>query len=83
MANIETDTDGTMREIANFIVEKTLGKFGFAAMVFDLNTIPSTGHYISNCNRHDMIKYLREEADTLEKKLDLEVSSKNNYKPGE
>lgn len=60
-------------------VEKFLPKeFGFTLLVFPFNT-PGTSNYISNANRADMIKAMRESADRLEKKQDFETPKNNIY----
>lgn len=73
MLPYETDSDETMRAIADVIVELCGPKYGFAVFVFPFN-IPETANYISNASRKDMIKALREKADILEKKLDIQNS---------
>ena len=71
MLPIETDTDECMREIARNIESKTGKKYGFAVLVFPFGNKERTAHYISNSNREDMIKALREKADVLEQKQDI------------
>lgn len=45
-------------------------EIGFALLLFEFNN-PDIGNYISNANRKDMIKSLRETADRLEKNQDI------------
>lgn len=45
-------------------------EIGFALLLFEFNN-PGIGNYISNANRKDMIKSLRETADRLEKNQDI------------
>jgi len=42
---------------------------GFTLLIFETNKSPTKGNYISNCEREDMIKGLRETADRLERGL--------------
>lgn len=75
MLPIEKYTDGSMRHIANTI-ESQIGsenKYGFMVLVFPFGEDTRVAHYISNANREDMIKALREKADVLEKKFDISV----------
>lgn len=44
-------------------------KRGFCVIVFNFNN-PGISHYVSNADREDMIKALRETADRLEKRQD-------------
>ncbi len=53
-------------------IEKPL----FALIIFN---DPAIGQYISNCERADMIKALRETADRLEKNQDIPRSSTETY----
>ena len=63
-----------LMKMLGYAIEHTLednfGKMGFALLVFDFGA-PGTGNYISNANREDMIKSLRETADRLEKNQDI------------
>lgn len=60
-------------------VEKMLPKdFGFTILVFPFNN-PGVSNYISNANRNDMIKAMREAADRLESKQDFETPQNNIY----
>lgn len=76
MLPIEESTDSTMRKIADGM-EKFIGKekYGFMVLVFPFSNGPSVAHYISNVNRKDMIKALREKADVLEAKLDISIEN--------
>lgn len=48
---------------------------GFALIVFDFDN-PGIGNYISNAERSDMIKSLRETADRLERNQDIPPAHK-------
>lgn len=71
---IEINTDKTMRIIADDIKAKCGEEYGFAVLVFPFGEAGRTAHYISNARREDMIKALREKADTLEAKRDIPSS---------
>jgi hypothetical protein len=49
---------------------ETVGSMGYALIVFELGR-PGIGNYISNAQRADMIKALRETADRLERNQDI------------
>jgi hypothetical protein len=57
------------KPLENILIEH-FGKIGFALIVFDFFK-PGTGNYISNAQRADMIKTLRETADRLERRQDM------------
>ncbi len=60
-------------------VEKMLPKdFGFTLLVYPFSK-PGTSNYISNGNRKDVIKAMRETADRLEKKQDFPTPEDNIY----
>ncbi len=60
-------------------VNKLLPKdFGYTILVFPFNNL-GVSNYISNANRSDMIKVLRETADRLEQKEDFETPENNIY----
>ncbi len=70
---INTDTDEAMRHMAKYVEQYTMGDYGFMILVFPFGENPDRiAHYISNCDRESMIKALREKADVLEQKLDIE-----------
>ena len=48
---------------------------GFALILFEFNN-PGIGNYVSNAERPDMIKALRETADRLEKNQDIPPAHK-------
>jgi hypothetical protein len=54
-----------MRVLAKTVTE-VLPETGFALLTFDLNKAEGIGNYISNGERGDMIKALRELAERLE-----------------
>ena len=64
----------TMRGLANAlnpIIDDCFGpEMGFALVLFEFHR-PGIGHYISNAQRSDMIKALRELAERLEKREDI------------
>ena len=68
----EDMTEVDLRDYLNDIAEKVKnllpGKL-FTLLVFDQSKI---GQYVSNANRADMIKAMRELADVLEKNVDIE-----------
>ena len=78
MTEIEKDTDGTMRRIADTIAAKCGKDYGFAVLVFPFGKEPRAAHYISNASRKDMIKALREKADVLEQGHDHQNSGYSN-----
>ena len=69
----EQDSDGTMRDIADYANRELGGKYGFSIIVFPTGEDSNVGtaNYISNCQRVDMIRCLREKADELEKNMDI------------
>ncbi len=79
MLPIEEYTDGSMRHIADMIETQigTDNKYGFMVLVFPFGDNPDrVAHYISNADREGMIETLREKANVLEQKLDIQ----NNWK---
>ena len=72
-ALIEIDTDMSLRSIAENIEIHAPG-YGFMVMVFPFGGNERVAHYISNANRSDMIRALRETADVLEQGLDIDSS---------
>lgn len=82
---IEEDTDKTMRAmgiaIDDFInKDLTEKKYGYVLIVFQFgDNDEKVGHYISNADRKDMIKALREKADILENKMDIPVVDKQSH----
>jgi hypothetical protein len=52
--------------IENFIIMFYKKKLGFCLLTFPFNS-PNITNYVSNANREDMIKALRETADRLER----------------
>lgn len=67
-----------MRDLAAAIdltLKDNIGEKGWALLVFDFNQ-PGIANYVSNANREDMIKMLRETADRLENNEDIpEISN--------
>jgi hypothetical protein len=74
------DIDKMLRDFAREIdwkLVETFGenKVGFALLVFEFGDREGHGgHYISNAQRDDMIKALRETADRLERNEDIGAS---------
>ena len=54
----------------NETLKSFFGEIGFALLTFEFHA-PGVSNYISNAQREDMIKALRETADRLEKKQDI------------
>jgi GH25 family lysozyme M1 (1,4-beta-N-acetylmuramidase) len=67
-----------MQQMAEKIIKMLPKDFGFTITVFPFNN-PGVSNYISNANRSDMIKALRETADRLEKRQDFETPQNNMY----
>ncbi len=63
-----------MKKLGDIIGEKIPKEFGFALLVFPFHS-PGISNYISNAQRDDMIKALRETADRLEKRQDFPTPS--------
>ena len=68
--NKQVETEKFMRSIAegmNQLIHKHFNeKVGFAVLLFPFNK-PGLSNYVSNAERSDMIKTLREAADRIEK----------------
>lgn len=64
----EPEMKKMMQDAANGVVQAIPTGTLFALIVFDE---PRVGQYISNANRSDMIKALRETADRLEMRQDV------------
>lgn len=67
-----------MQQMAEKIAQMLPKDFGFSIIVFPFNQ-PGVSNFISNVNRSDMIKALRETADRLEKRQDFETPDNNIY----
>lgn len=67
-----------MKKMADKVKKMLPKDFGFTILVFPFNN-PGISNYISNANRKDMIKAMREVADRLESKQDFETSQNNIY----
>lgn len=63
-----------MQEMANKVLALLPKGFGFIILVFPFYKKNGVSNYISNANRSDMIKALREAADKLENKQDFEYT---------
>ena len=64
----EPELQELMSSVANAVKEKIPEKTLFAVLVFDE---PGLAQYVSNVQRADMVKALREAADKLESQLDV------------
>jgi len=67
-----------MQEMAKKVKSMLPKDFGFTILVFPFNE-PGVSNYISNANRVDMIKSLREAADRLEHNQDFKTPENNIY----
>lgn len=67
-----------MQQMAEKVKSMLPKDFVFTILVFPLNE-PGVSNYISNANRSDMIKALREVADRLEAKQDFKTPYNNMY----
>lgn len=56
-----------MRGLAEAIADALPAKSGFCLLVFEMNTDQGTMSYISNANREDMVKALKEFISKAEK----------------
>lgn len=66
--------DGAQMRILATIVTNNLPKgLGFCLLTFETGDSDTPSNYISNCEREDMIKALRETADRLEKNSDFKT----------
>lgn len=75
-AKIQQEIEQALKDLASAIqytIEYGFGKMGFALIVFEFGK-PGISNYISNAERKDMIKALREMADKLEKHQDIPPS---------
>lgn len=80
LTDYETDTMQTMQRLANTANMALNGegnntKYGFMILAFNFNDDNSTANYISNGSRDDMIKVLREKANSLEQNKVIEGST--------
>ncbi len=61
-------TDHVLKALAKAISEAlTPFNFGFCLLIFPKNKKHGIANYISDCDRDDMIKFLRNTADRIEK----------------
>lgn len=67
-----------MRKMASRVKKLLPSDFGFAIVVFKFHE-PGESNYISNAQRPDMIKALRETADRLERNQDYKTPENNIY----
>ena len=68
-----------MKQMAEKVSAILPKDFGFVILVFPFGENAGTANYISNANREDMIKTLRETSDRLEYKQDFETPEDNIY----
>lgn len=66
---------GQMREIADAVRRRIPRGMGFAVLVFHYDAGPAS--YISNAQRPEIIKALREQADVLERRMDYQTPEAN------
>lgn len=67
-----------MQQMGKRVAEMLPSDFGFAILVFPLGS-GGESNYISNADRSDMIKALRETANRLENKEDYGTPDNNMY----
>lgn len=74
----EMSADAQMMENAFIAAKKCLpDEVGAALFVFPINKNEGVANYISDCEREDMIKFLRRSADSLEAGLDFNTPNSN------
>ena len=71
MYPIEQNTDKTMQFMGNQIKTMIGPNYGFALIIVPFSAIDGVGHYVSDADRDDIIKVLRQQADNLESGQDL------------
>lgn len=67
-----------MKKMAKKVGAMLPEEFGYVILVFPFHDV-GTANYISNAQRPDMIKALREAANRLDKKEDFETPQNNIY----
>jgi len=67
-----------MEQMANSVLRFLPKDFGFVLLVFPFYAVGVT-NYVSNANRQDVIKALREAANSLESEQDFETPENNIY----
>lgn len=67
-----------MKKMAESVKKMLPKDFGFTIIVFPFKNT-GVSNYISNANRSDMIKALRETADRIEKNQDFKTPENNMY----
>lgn len=67
-----------MQQMAEKVKTMLPSDYGFTILVFPLNK-PGVANYISNAQRADMIKALREMADRLDNNQDFKTPYNNMY----
>lgn len=67
-----------MQQMAEKVKAMLPSDYGFTILVFPLNK-PGVANYISNAQRADMIKALREMADRLDNNQDFKTPENNIY----
>ena len=68
---IEDFMEVTAEAIERLLEKEFEEHMGFMLLVFPFGGPDGVAHYVSNANREDMIKVLREKADVLEKGADI------------
>jgi len=73
---IEEDTNGCLEFMAGNIKNMIGPNYGFALIVYPMKDGKSGYcHYVSDCQREDMIKALRDQADILESEGDIRTDN--------
>ncbi|MNL60263.1 hypothetical protein D3C87_1840610 [compost metagenome] len=60
-----------MRKLGNVIKNNLPTGLGFCVMTFETGNTDTPSNYLSNCEREDMIKHLKETAERLERNKDF------------
>lgn len=72
MGNKTKQIDGQqMRKLGNIIKNNIPEGLGFCILTFETGDSEVPSNYLSNCEREDMVKALRETADRLERNSDF------------
>lgn len=69
---LKTDALNQLAALIDLALAELYGqKMGFALFMFTFGDKPEAGDYVSNGQKPDMIKFMREIADRLEKNKDI------------
>lgn len=66
-----------MRQFADLLKELLPPEFGFTLLVFPWGDTKGLANYVSNAQREDIIKFLRETATRLEQGTDYQTPNNN------